>query len=329
MYNARMKKSLLILLLCAGVMAACSQAAPLISSPSPFPTRAGTLQPYSGPTLTSTPSPTSADTPTPLPTATPTPRTHTVRANQDLWGIALFYGVTLQDLLTANPTVNPNAMRVGTELLIPAPIYTPTIDPNNPPLPTPVSLVLEAPNCVRGAGGGIWCFSSAASQQTVDIEGLSAVFHLYDKGSGEILSRSAYPPLNLLTPNSFLPLAVYFSPPAPEDFEVSIELVTALPVPPESDRYLTLAAEGQQVTISPDGLSARVSGRLSLTAEQGAAAWVTVAAVAYDDQDRITGIRVWESSSGLAGGESLDYEFTLYTTGAPIERVDVLFEAVP
>lgn len=40
-----------------------------------------------------------------------------------MFSIALYYGITLDELKAANPEVNPNAMSLGTVLLIPV---TPT-----------------------------------------------------------------------------------------------------------------------------------------------------------------------------------------------------------
>jgi len=324
-----MKRTLFILWVAALWVSGCSpsSARPLEFTPSA--TRAGTLVAFLGPTPTVTPSPTSAATLTPLPTATPTPRTHVVRRNQDLWGISLLYGVTLDDLIRANPDINPRAMSVGAELSIPAPLYTPTIDPDNPPLPTPVNLGLDVPNCHIGAGGGVWCFSSARSQQEFSIEGLTAVIRLYDQKSGEIQSQTAYPPLNLLPPGGSLPLAAYFPPPAAQIFEASIELVSALPVPPEGNRYLALTIEDAQKKINLDGLSAEVVGELALSDLQATAALVSVAAVAYDQTGQVVGIRLWESENPLAAGQVLEFRLFVYSAGAPIARVAVMAEAIP
>lgn len=325
-----MNKILIILGLLAALLSACSPAEPApVSTDTPRPTRAATLVRYPGPTATITPSPTNPATVTPLPTATPTPRTHIVRGNQDLWGIALFYGITLDDLLTANPTVNPRAMRVGTSLLIPAPLYTPTIDPNNPPLPTPVEVALAAPVCNPVAGGGVWCFTSARNSQFFSVEGLSAAIRLYDRASGTILSQTAYPALNLLQPGGFLPLAAYFPPPAPLDYDASAELLSALPVPAGSQRYLTLQRNDTQTAIADDQLSAQVNGVLQLSDSQAGPALVAVVAVAFDENEQIIGIRRWESSQPLEDGQQIEFQFNIYTTGAPITRLAVLAEAVP
>lgn len=61
----------------------------------------------------------------PPPTATPAPQTgacpptHTVQAGENLFRIALRYGLTYQELAAANGITNPNLIAVGTVLTIP------------------------------------------------------------------------------------------------------------------------------------------------------------------------------------------------------------------
>ena len=327
-----MKKILVFCaLLMALLVAACGQGTvqPTQAVATPSATRAGTLVPYAGPSATLTLTPTSPNTATPLPTATPTPRTHVVGKNEDMWGIAFAYGVTLDDLLTANPTVNPRAMRVGTTLLIPAPQSTPTIDPKHPPQPTPITLALDPPVCQASASGGMWCFTSASSSQSFDVESVSVAIHLFDQDSGQISTQTAYPPLNRLQAGGFVPLAAYFPPPAPQHFQASVELVTALPLPADSGRYLAVDASDPQVTIAQDGLSAQVAGSFQLAAGQAGSGNASITAVAFDQDGHITGLRHWEPAQALDAGQPVNYQLTVYSAGAPINKVVVLTEAIP
>lgn len=317
---------LLVLLL----LASCAPSTPVVSTPTVRTPAAVTLTPYGGAPSTPTPSLTPADTPTPLPTATPTPRLHTIRRGEDLFGIALFYGVSLQDLLTANPTTNPYALRIGDQVVVPAAQYTPTIDPRNPPSPTPVGLNLARPDCYSTADGGVWCFALLSNPQPFDVEGVSAVFRLYDRQSGEILSQTAYPPLNHFPGGGLIPLAVFFSPPAPLQFDAALELLTALPIPPESRRYLPVEIAQEEINLLEDGLFAEVSGSLNLNGEEDAqASRVIVAALALDGQDRLVGIRRWESGQPLSVGQSLPFAVRVYTSAEPIAQVILLAEAIP
>lgn len=300
-----------------------------IGTLTPLPTRTGDLKPYAGPAATVTPSPTNAATATPLPSATPTPRTHVVRAKEDLWGIALRYGLSLEDLLTANPTVDPRFLSIGANLMIPAPLYTPTPDAANPPLPTPVGLDLGSPVCYPSREGGLWCFTTAVNAQEFSIEALSAAIRLYAQDTGEILSQTAYAPLNLVPPGGVMALSAYFPAPAPVVFDVTAELLTALPVPPAAGRFLAVQQPGTDIEISPDGLSAVASGTFQLSNAQASASRIQAAAIAYDSQGRVTGIRRWESLEPLSSSAPVDFQFTVYAAGAVIDRVVMLVEAYP
>ncbi|MEN4011585.1 MAG: LysM domain-containing protein [Chloroflexota bacterium] len=319
----------ILTLLIGALLTSCSQPPQATPSPSPRPALPGALTRYPGPTPSVTPSLTPADTPTPLPTVTPTPRTHTIRLGDDLFGISLFYDITLQDLLAANPTVQPNLLRVGDSLIIPAAQYTPTIDPKNPPLPTPVGLSLDQPACFPVNPGGIWCFGLARNDQSYAVESISAVFRLYNRASGEILAKTAYPPLNRLAAGEILPLAVYFPAPAAQNFSASIELLTALPLPPDDQRYISLEISHPVTTYSDDRFSAEVSGSLALAAGQPSAAMVTLAAAALDDTGRVVGLRRWEYNQPLESGESLPFQVKVYSSGAPIAQVLLFSEGLP
>jgi LysM repeat protein len=84
-----------------------------------------------------TPSPTPLVTapptapPTPSPTPEPTTVTHTIQPGDTLFGISVQYGVTVEQILAANPQVtNPNLIQVGQVIVIP---------PDDFPVPTPPS----------------------------------------------------------------------------------------------------------------------------------------------------------------------------------------------
>ena len=98
---------------------------PLLSSETPTPTNTATAT--ATVTLTSTPT----DTPTePPPTNTPTatliatpsgPSIYIVQEDDTLVGIAEKFGIDLALLLAMNPGIDPNLIKVGDQIIIPAP----------------------------------------------------------------------------------------------------------------------------------------------------------------------------------------------------------------
>ncbi len=71
--------------------------------------------------------------PTPAPTPAPTPRTYTIQAGDTLFSIAVRHGLTLEQLLLANPEItNPDLVQIGQVLIIPDDdfgLFTPSPSP--------------------------------------------------------------------------------------------------------------------------------------------------------------------------------------------------------
>lgn len=49
------------------------------------------------------------------------PQRHTVRTGENLYRISLRYGIDLEELLAANPSVDPHQLRIGQQVRIPGP----------------------------------------------------------------------------------------------------------------------------------------------------------------------------------------------------------------
>ncbi len=91
----------------------------LAVEPEPEPTRVAVTP---SPTSTPVPSPTPTDTPVPTPTPTPLPpRAHDVQEGETVSDIAELYGVTVDEILALNADVDPELIKPGQVLLVPAP----------------------------------------------------------------------------------------------------------------------------------------------------------------------------------------------------------------
>ena len=76
-----------------------------------------------------------------VPLATPSPATHTVRPGETVYAIARQHGTTAEELLKANPGLNPARIHAGDKIILPS---SPTIPPSasspsakSPPPPAP------------------------------------------------------------------------------------------------------------------------------------------------------------------------------------------------
>jgi hypothetical protein len=249
-------------------------------------------------------------------------------------GIALRFGVSLEDLLAANPEVDPRFLSVDTKLIIPlkeeesAVLMTPT--------PPPVGLA--SPDCYRTADAGAWCFLLVENTQPYALENVSAWIRLYNSEGDNIVEEMGITPLNLLPAGESMPVVVFFSPPVPEDFSAYADRLTAMAVSKKDQRYLNASVTVDQVEIDPTGLQAQVLGIIELPKKSAPANLLWLAGVAYDAGEHVVGVRKWEAAGNedgdnpayaLNSGESLPFEIEVYSLGAEINRVGVLVEARP
>ncbi len=190
--------SILILFLL--TLAGC--AAGNLSLPTIVPLPTDTLVPT--PSATPLPTDTLAPSPTSSPTLTPTPApvTYTVTEKDDMFGVALRYGISLDELKAANPTVIPNMMSVGTVLTIPI-TPTPPATGTNPELPvqtpdpfSPLCKWPMAPICYQDALGGAYCFAQLENTSESPVE--KSLCALYSECGRHHIEMDGILPLNIL-----------------------------------------------------------------------------------------------------------------------------------
>jgi len=249
-----------------------------------------------------------------------------------MFGIALRYGISLEALKTANPNVNPYFMGVGTQLLIPitptAIAATPTPQTPQPTAEATSTAVLSLQtDCYRDAAGGVICFVLAQNLSGKPIENPTALVTLSGVSTEYSQTQTAILPLNLLPAGAALPLVTYFQAPTPEQFTATAQADFWLPVPEEDTRYLEAFLEDLQTEISADGRSAKVNGQVALadTTQQASSIWLL--ATAFTQDGRVAGIRRWEAPQPIPASQSIPFNFTIYSMGPEIVRVEVSAEA--
>ncbi len=259
---------------------------------------------------------------TPLPTSTPF--TYTVKSGDTISSIALQFGVSIDELITINPEVSPNIMSVGTTLKIPS-------NPDDPPglsTPTPVPVAVEQIECYPTSNKGMWCFVLVHNDFPDFMENVTAQVTLVDSNKTFLATQAALLPLNILPPNSSLPLSVYFPPNIPLDAKPQVQILTAIRLFPHDPRYLPATVNNTLVQVDVDGHHASITGEVRLPAESNAATQTWVAAVAYDESGRVVGVKRWEGG-GIQPGGSLKFEMTVASLGGVMMRVEFAVEARP
>ena len=302
----------------------------ILSACAPQPTNSAPQAVDLIPFVTSTESPLQAAGPVGLVTAetalpSPTPFTYTIQTGDTISGIALKYGVSIDDLQAANPEVSASAMSVGTVLKIPS-------NPDNPsgePTPTAAPFTIEQIECYPTANKGTWCFVLVHNDFFEFMENVSAQVTLVDSNNATLASQTALLPLNILPPNTSLPLSVFFPPDTPVDAKPQVQVRTAIRLLPNDARYLPATLNKTLVQVHAGGRSAQVSGSVLSQSQAADASQVWVAATAYDAAGRVVGVRRWESNAALAAGGTIPFDFLLSSIGGRIARVDFAVEARP
>ncbi len=281
------------------------------------PTRSGIFTPYHtiSPSPTATRPTTTPPTDTPIPTSTPTPRTHVVKAGEDMSGIALRYRVPLADLKTANPTVNPRLMLVGTILIIPG--TAPAVTSQASATATPHPVRLEAPACTGDAAGGMWCFVQVHNQSKTPVINVTVVFHLMDSAGKALSQQIATTPLDILPSETVLPVAAFFAPPVPAGYKVTVELGAALPASSVAEHYPQVKMDALQTHVEENGLSGVAKGAVSLAEDQVDPAQLSVLAVAFAADGSVAGMRRWDTLNPPRAGQPVKFEIPVYSLGLP------------
>lgn len=326
MQNMKPRNILLSTILIGGlfVLAACSSGNST-STADVFGSEA--LTPYNTATATATVTPTTVNAPTetPLPTITPTTFIYTAKTNDTLWTIAAKNGVTLADILAANPTIDPYILSAGTQVVVPPPSSTTGGTPT-PPSATAVPMLLKEPVCAPSLTGGLYCFALVENNQEYSVQNLTAQFTLTNPETGEQLQEVGSLPLTQLKSNSSLPLFAYFPPPVFASPQVTLSLLTALPVSGTTS-VLDVMIQNPQIQIAADANSATIQAELTLQDATATANHYWVAAVAYDQQGNVVGVRQYEKDADLSQGQSTSFTIYVYSISNKIDHVELFGEA--
>ena len=294
--------------------------------PLPSDTPSITLTPSAIPLPTNTLAP----TPTLAPTLTPTPApvTYTVTDQDDMFGVSLRFGVSLDALKAANPSVIPNLMSVGTILIIPiTPTPVPTgssqSDPTTTPdLFSPLRLASE-PVCYPEALGGAYCFVQIENISDSAVENPTVRFS-FTNNEGVTLEMDGILPLNVLPAQTTIPAVAYFPPLTPAEFDVAAQITDWLPVMEDDSRYLAVEVVTETTNITPGAGFAEAAG--SVRIPEGQAEYVWVLGVVYDGSGQVLGLRRWEPETSPIDG-SIPFSFRVYAIQGEIADLKLFVEA--
>lgn len=310
-------KPKIILLVCLFAMTACMAPDAVQES------NLSQLTPYL--TLTTAIRPTEAATAAPQPTATPaptaTPLVHVLALGETISSIALRYGLDMGTVLAANPGLNPNALTVGTEVIVPVGDTGSQIGMVSEPL----NLDVGSPECIPTFEKGLWCFVSIHNPLEQASTVVTISISLEEPGANNIRQMNVPLLLHKIEPGQTIPVVAYFAPPVSEAVTATAVLISALPLSESGRSFLPAVIVNDQVDLA--GRTALVSGEVEISGEPGDSAVLRVAAMAYDTNGRLVGARRMETEITLEPGDAVDFAIQLYSFRGPIANVTLLAEA--
>lgn len=265
--------------------------------------------------------------PTPViiasPTFTPTPFTHVVQEGETLISIAVQYGLSVEALQAANPTVQPQFLSIGMVLIIPGVVGgTPVVAVA--PVPTPAPMALASVQCHPLPTGALHCLTEARNVGTSPVESVAVRLVLADAAGLPLASQVAYAPLEVVWVGESTPLGAIFQPVPPGVAGQGAELVVA-------EAVLTPTAALRLDLPSLVGLNRNeqwvVSGQVQNPhAQPTTTVWVVLAL--YDAANELIGYRKVVLPFGLGAGELRDFEVAAGAFG-PVDHYTLLAEGKP
>jgi LysM repeat protein len=323
-------RSILALLVLVLALSACS--------PQPAPARPPTASPALRPlpsatraALAASATPGAAATPVIIasPTATATPVTHVVQEGETLLGIAIDYGVSVEALQAANPTVQVRFLSIGTVLIIPPPEGGFAIAATNLAPPPAAPVLLSQPACYPLPTHSLYCLVEARNPGDLALENVSARLTLAGADGLPVTSAVLFSALDVIPPRGAAPMAALFQPaPSVPIAATGLEVLTGNlagePAPP--GRAVLLEVTGASGS-HQDGRFMAAGQLRSPAAAPLSAAWVTLSL--YDADGALIGYRKQPLPAGLAPGETTGFSLWADVLGGTVERFAVLAEGRP
>jgi LysM repeat protein len=278
------------------------------SCPTPTPLSLAVMLPSPTPLATIAPQ---ALTPVPTntPAPTPTPVVHIVEPGETLLGIALQYGVTLNDLQQVNGVLRPETLQIGQPLIIPiGGGSSPDAGGSTVLYPTPVPLPIVVENTARYQTpvGSVWVLGEVHNPGDAPLENVQVRVALLNDAGVEVANRLAFVALDAVPAGGRAPFGVLFEDPPANAAAFQAIVVRAEPSYSHDARYAQLQVIDPQA--KQDGTTYHVTGSITNRSAANATAARIVVTV-YDKEHHVTGYRQISIPDGqLPAGATIPFD---------------------
>jgi LysM repeat protein len=303
------------------LLAACGEVVTPEPTEGPPSAKAPTATPIGtrGPTATA---PLLPPPDTATPTVTPTPIVYVVQEGDTLLGIALDYGVSVEALQRANGIENPQALRVGQELIIPTgEEETGDIPGLLLPTPTPLPFGMRGVAFYETPVGSLWCLGEIVNTTAFTITNVQVRVTLFDAAGEPLDDADVFADADLIPPGERSPFRALFTSPPAGWVSPLVTIVRGEMAGELAKSYVPIAVT--DLAGQPSDPQFQVSGVVQNASAEQAAGSVSIIVTTYDDQGLVTGARheqlPLEGPLGPGATAPFNFLLTFHGDALPVE----------
>jgi murein DD-endopeptidase MepM/ murein hydrolase activator NlpD len=256
-----------------------------------------------------------------------------VKKGDTLGGIAYAYGISVDGLQAANPSVLPAFLSIGTVLTIPVLAESAvSVGPAAVASPTPMpATVAVGPDCYHLTTGALYCLAEVRNPGPAPLYNVAAQIALIGPEGEVLASEVAFAALAMVRPGSGVPLAALFQGAPPGLAAPVAQVVSAEPVPAGVVAAVALDISAAQLVppqVASPGALWTVSGQVH-NGSAAAVGAVRLVVALYDAQKHLVGYRQVQIPGGLAAGVSQGFSISAASLGGPVESYAIAAEGKP
>jgi len=259
---------------------------------------------------------------TPIPAGpTPTPFVHIIQQGETLLEIASRYGVRFDNIVLANPEIDPNLLRIGEKIRIPGPEGEP-VDVLLP-TPTPIPVHVQTSGCYESPSLTFVCMISVSNTKEFIVAGVSAQIALHDL-EGQILDNQiVYAPINQIPSGQEIPMIAIFEHRPPGYSGFLVELLSAVQVADLTDKLPAIDGFETRTIYKAGNRLVEASGKFSITFHEGEEFLVRIVGVAMDEMGEPIGMNIWEQLVSSSNNEDIEYKLSIFSLGPEIANISI------
>jgi hypothetical protein len=145
----------------------------------------------------------------------------------------LQYGIELEDLILANPSINPNFLSIGITMTIPISNETTTQIPI-----ASLNLELESLDCYTEPLGPAWCLASLVNEHSQSYVNVSVSLSTLNSEESLVERVPASTPVQYFPSGAVMPFGFYFPNGITDDVQYSLNILTGTEISPEIEESI-------------------------------------------------------------------------------------------